>query len=311
MHVLVTGGCGYTGSVLVPQLLDIGFEVTVWDTQWFGNYLKPHPDLRVKTYDVREPGPMDGIDAIIHLANVANDPAGDLDPKLTWEVNALGMARLADKAVRYGVGQFIYASSGSVYGVSDAPQVTEETPLVPLTEYNKTKMVAERVLISYDESMAVQIIRPGTVCGVSPRQRLDITVNGMTIGALSGDRITVVNGEQNRPNIHIQDLANLYVWMLNRPSLVGIWNAGFENLRGSEIARIVAEYVPDRAIVESPSPDRRSYRMNSDKLLKVGFSPRHSVRDAVEDLVASYAAGSIKNEDKCFNLRVMRASAIA
>lgn len=311
MRVLVTGGCGYTGSVLVPKLLELDHEVLVWDTQWFGNHLPLHESLRVQTYDVRKLPEMPSVEAVIHLANIANDPAGDLSPKLTWEVNALAMAQLAEKAARAGVKQFIYASSGSVYGVSDEPQVTEKTPLVPLTEYNKTKMVAERVLFSYDDKMAVQIIRPGTVCGVSPRQRLDITVNGMTIGACSKGTINVVGGAQNRPNIHIEDLTDLYLWMIDRPHLTGIWNAGFENLTGLEIAGIVEQYCPGLEIVESTSADRRSYRMNSDKLLKAGFQPTHTVDDAVGELVAAYASGELKNEDSCYNLRVMKRSGIA
>jgi len=310
MRILVPGGCGYTGSVLVPKLVEAGHEVTVVDAQWFGHNLT---ECRAKVIrqDIRAGVDCSNQDAIIHLANIANDPAGDLNPKLTWEVNALAAAQLADSAVRAGVRQFIYASSGSVYGVSDEPQVTEETPLMPLTEYNKTKMVAERIFLSYAQNMAIQIIRPGTVCGVSPRQRLDITVNGMVAGACNRGTISVVCGEQNRPNIQIEDLTNLYLWMLERPHLTGIWNAGFENLTGMEIARKVQLYCKDIPIVESSSPDRRSYRMNSDKLLNAGFQPWRSVDHAITDLISSYGEGHLREEDKCFNLKTMRALSIA
>ncbi len=304
MNVLVTGGCGYIGSVLVLKLLKDGHQVTSIDAEWFGNFLSPHPHLASFKRDIRDPFSMNFLpDAVIHLAAVANDPTGDLNPKLTWEINALATMRLAETAARSGVKQFIYASSGSVYGVSDAPEVTEEAALDPLSEYNKTKMVAERCVLSYADRMAVQIIRPATVCGYSPRTRLDVVVNMLTMQALKG-KITVLGGKQMRPNIHIQDMADLYLWMLERPKLTGIWNAGFENLSVMQIARKIESYV-NCAILEKPSNDPRSYRMNSDKLLAAGFKPKHSVDGAIGDLIEAYATGHLKDEDNCYNLRVM------
>lgn len=307
MRLIVLGGCGYIGSVLVPKLVAQWHLVRVIDSQLFGNSLPQHDNLKVIKADIREPFKLGEADAIIHLANIANDPSGELDPKITWEVNALAMAQVCDRAIRDGVKQFIYASSGSVYGVSNAPKVNEETPLVPLTEYNKTKMVAERVLLSYADKMSVQILRPGTCCGVSPRQRLDITVNGMTIGACTTGALKVVNGSQFRPNVHIQDLTNLFVWMLERPKLTGIWNAGFENVTGNQIADIVSGHF-DEGLEreEAKSPDRRSYRMDSSKLLKAGFKPKYTVRDAVSHLIAAFDNDQVKDEDRCYNLRVMR-----
>src|ERR1700728_507456 len=166
MKVFLTGACGYKGSVLVPKLLKAGHRVVAFDIMWFGNFLEPHPDLTVVKGDVRTPKEIDltGIDAIIHLSSVANDPCGDLDPKLTWEISALATMRLADKAARAGIPRFIYASSGSVYGVKDEEEVTEDLTLEPISEYNKTKMVAERVMLSYADKMVVQIVRPATVC---------------------------------------------------------------------------------------------------------------------------------------------------
>ena len=191
-RILVTGATGYKGTVLVPKLLAKGHKVVALDTQWFGNYLPSHPNLQIIKGDVRQTDLIDltGIDSIIHLASIANDPCGDLDPKLTWEVSALATMQLADKAQRAGIKQFIYASSGSVYGIKDEAQVTEELTLEPISEYNKTKMVAERVLLSYAGDMAVQIVRPATVCGLSARMRLDVSVNMLTMQALTKGKIT-------------------------------------------------------------------------------------------------------------------------
>src|SRR3990167_3678796 len=187
--ILVTGCCGYKVTVLVPKLLKNGYQVVVIDTQWFGNYLEQHENLTVIKADVREPDStwFNNVDAIIHLASVANDPCSDLNPKLSWEIGPLATMRLCEMAIKHKVNQFIYASSGSVYGVNDAPNVTEELPLNPLTEYNKTKMVTERVLLSYADRIIVQIVRPATVCGVSKRMRLDVSVNMMAMQALNNN----------------------------------------------------------------------------------------------------------------------------
>ena len=170
MRVVVTGGCGYKGSILIPKLLERGYDVVALDTMWFGNFLPKHSNLIVKNIDVRNIDEIDLYpeDIIIHLSSVANDPCGDLNPKLTWEISALATMQLADKAARNGVKRFIYASSGSVYGIKDEEHVTEDLELKPISEYNKTKMVAERVLLSYSDQMTVQMIRPATVCGLSP-----------------------------------------------------------------------------------------------------------------------------------------------
>lgn len=310
MRVLVTGGCGYVGSVLVPKLLQLGHEVEVRDLKWFGDNLEPKDNLWVSHGDFKTIA-VAPWDAIIHLAGIANDPCGELNAKLTWEVNVLATQRLADMAVRSGVKQFIYASSGSVYGVSNAPEVTENEPLVPISDYNKTKMVAERVLLSYAKQMAVQIIRPATVCGWSPRQRLDVMVNSFVIQALTKGEITFNGGEQYRPNIHIQDMADLYVWMLERPGFTGIFNAGFENLKIVEIAQMVADKTGAK-IVAKPSTDPRSYRMNSDYLMSLtDFKPKCTVADAIEDLCTAYESGQLKDEEQCYNLKTMQRLQIA
>lgn len=307
MKIFVSGACGYKGSVLVPKLLALGHRVVAFDIQWFGNYLPSAPNLAIVKGDVRDAHTIDlkGVDAIIHLASVANDPCGDLDPKLTWEISALATMRLADQAVRQGVRQFIYASSGSVYGVKDEEQVTEDLTLDPISEYNKTKMVAERVLLSYASAMAVQIVRPATVCGLSPRMRLDVSVNMLTMQALTNSRITVFGGDQVRPNIHIEDITDLYLYLLGRPDIVGVFNAGFENISIREIAERVVRIIPADILV-TPSNDPRSYRVNSDKLLATGFKPRKTVDDAISEIVAAYQRGVLKDEDRWHNLRWMQ-----
>jgi nucleoside-diphosphate-sugar epimerase len=307
MHVLVTGACGYKGSVLVPKLLAAGHTVLGVDTQWFGNFLAPHPGLTVVQGDVRDVHAIDfgGVEAVVHLASIANDPCGDLDPKLTWEVGALATMRLADRAVRAGVRRFVYASSGSVYGVKTEPQVTEDLALEPISEYNKTKMVAERVLLGYRDELVVQIVRPATVCGLSPRMRLDVSVNMLTMQALTRGRITVYGGDQARPNIHIDDITDLYVFLLDHPEVQAIYNAGFENLTIREIAERVTREVPAE-VVYSPSNDPRSYRVNSDKLLATGFRPRRTVADAIREIAAAYRRGELVDEDRAYNLKWMQ-----
>lgn len=307
MRVLVTGGCGYKGTVLIPKLLAKGHEVVALDIMWFGNYLPTHPHLNVVQGDVRDIDSIDlnGVDAIIHLSSVANDPCGDLNPKLTWEISALATMQLADKAARRGIERFIYASSGSVYGVKDESQVTEDLELKPISEYNKTKMVAERVLLSYANDMAVQIIRPATVCGYSPRMRLDVSVNMFTMQALTKRRITVFGGQQTRPNIHIDDITDVYLFMLDNPQHRGVYNAGFENISIMDIVERVARQV-EAEIVVTESNDPRSYRVNSDKLLATGFRPKKTVNDAIGEVIEKYRAGELKDEERYYNLKWMQ-----
>ena len=308
MNILVTGGCGYKGTVLVPKLLARGYSVTVVDTMWFDNFLEPHKNLNVLKTDVRsiETVPLTDIDTIIHLASVANDPCGDLDPKLTWEISALATMQLADKAAKSNVKQFIYASSGSVYGVKEEDQVTEDLELKPISEYNKTKMVAERVLLSYSDKMVVQIIRPATVCGYSPRMRLDVSVNMLTMQALTNGLITVFGGNQTRPNIHIDDITDVYLHLIDhKDSIQGVYNAGFENISILDIANMVIKHAPSKITI-TESNDPRSYRVNSDKLLATGFMPKKSVDDAIREICEWHNKGALKNEDRFHNLKWMQ-----
>ncbi len=307
MNILVTGGCGYKGTVLVPKLLKRGYKVHVLDTQWFGNFLSAHDNLTVTKGDVRDVDNINliDIDTIIHLSSVANDPCGDLDPKLTWEISALATMQLADKAVRQGVKQFIFASSGSVYGVKEEDQVIEDLELKPISEYNKTKMVSERVLLSYKDYMTVQVIRPATVCGISKRMRLDVAVNLLTMQALEKGQITVFGGNQVRPNIHMDDITDVYLHFIDHPKYSGVFNAGFENIKIIDIANLITKYIPVEIKV-TESNDPRSYRINSDKLLATGFKPKKNVEHAVQEIIESYHNGILKDKDQFYNLKWMQ-----
>jgi len=311
MKFLVTGGCGYKGHVLVPKLLGRGYEVVVLDTGWFGNFLNSHPKLNVIRGDVRDIDAinLDGVEGIIHLSSVANDPCGDLDPKLTWEISALATMQLADKARRHGTRRFIYASSGSVYGVKEELQVTEDLALKPISAYNETKMVSERVLMSYSDDMTVQIVRPATVCGYSPRMRLDVSVNMLTMQALTKGRITVFGGAQVRPNIHIDDITDVYLHLIDHPALTGIYNAGFENISILDIANLVIRHVPGEIVV-TESNDPRSYRVNSDRLLATGYKPKKRVEDAIKEIIQKFHSGELKDEPHFHNLHWMQKSVL-
>lgn len=308
MNILITGGCGYVGTVLTETLLNSGHIITVIDTQWFGNHLKSHKNLTNIKGDVREIDSirLDNIDAIIHLANIANDPAVELNPTLSWEVNVLATQQLADKAIRSGVKQFMYASSGSVYGVKDEPQVTEELPLVPISVYNKTKMVAERVLLSYKDKIQVHCIRPATVCGISPRMRLDVSVNMLTFQALKNGKMTVFGGDQTRPNIHMKDMIRVYEHFINNSEIEsGYYNAGFENISILDIAKKVQKKV-DSEIIISESNDPRSYRQNSDKLIATGFNQQYGVEDAIDEIIAMHQSGTLVENDQCYTVKWMK-----
>ncbi len=308
MKILVTGGCGYKGSVLIPELLKEGHEITNVDNQWFGNYLSNHPNLNNLKIDVRdtESIPLENIDVIVHLANIANDPAVELNPTLSWEVNVLAGQQLADKAKRNGIKKFIFASSGSVYGIKDEENVTEDLSLVPISVYNKTKMVAERVFLSYKDSMQVHCIRPATVCGLSPRMRLDVSVNMLTFQALKNGVINVFGGKQIRPNIHIKDMVRVYKHFLNKNSISsGCYNAGFENISILDIAETVRKYV-DCEIKITESNDPRSYRQDSKKLLDTGFSPKYKVENAIKEIIQKYREGKLVEDERFHTVKWMK-----
>lgn len=308
MNILITGGCGYTGSVLTEKLLNLDHKVTVLDTQWFGNYLTPNKNLKVIKIDIREIESINlkNIHSIIHLANIANDPGVELNPLLSWEVNVLATQRLIDKAVKSGVKQFIFASSGSVYGIKEEEQVTEDLELVPISYYNKTKMVAERIVLSYKDKLAAHCIRPATVCGYSPRMRLDVTVNMFVKQAYCDKKITVFGGKQIRPNINIKDLTNVYIHFLNNEHLdSGCYNAGFENLSIMEIAQKVSKKI-SAEITVSKIKDERSYHQNSNKLLATGFEKKFNIQEAIDDMHEKFINNKVKDTDQCYTVKWMK-----
>ena len=309
MNILVTGGCGFTGSVLVPELINLGHIVTVIDTMWFGNFLKKNKNLKIIKKDIRKLNnfSFSNFDTVIHLANIANDPSVELNPLLSWEVNVLASHQIIEKSYMQGVKHFIYASSGSVYGVKKEKNVTEKLSLDPISTYNKTKMVAESIFLNYKNNMQVHCIRPATVCGLSPRLRLDVSVNLLTYQAVKNKVITVYGGSQIRPNIHIKDLINVYKHFLDHPYLPsGCYNAGFENLSIIDIAKKIKKNVKCKIIIKKNSNDPRSYRQSSDKLLKTGFQPKFGVNYAIKELIKKFRAKSFEEKKINYTVKWMK-----
>jgi nucleoside-diphosphate-sugar epimerase len=322
--VLVTGGAGYVGSVLVPKLLAAGHNVRVLDTYYFGDDVLAaagrHPGLTEIKGDMRErrvlDGALKGCDAVIHLACVSNDPSFELDPGLGRSINYDAFFPLVRLAKDHGVERFVYASSSSVYGIKDEENVTEDLPLKPLTDYSKYKAMCEEVLQKERRpGFTALTIRPATVMGYSPRLRLDLSVNILTNLAFHKRQITVFGGEQRRPNLHIEDMTDLYLETLRWPAekIDGqIYNAGWQNLKIREIAELVREEVGDDVqIVTSPTDDLRSYHISSEKIRReLGWAPKRTIRDAVRDLAAAFKAGKVPNsltDPRYFNIKTMQA----
>ncbi|MBI4425473.1 MAG: SDR family oxidoreductase [Elusimicrobia bacterium] len=310
--ILVTGGAGYVGCVLVPKLLDAGYAVVVYDVMLFGaDGLPKHDRLEVVEGDIRDipllTKSLRGVDCVIHLACISNDPSFELDSALSKAINYDCFEPMVKACKAAGAKRFIYASTSSVYGVSDAPEVTETHPLVPLTDYNKYKGLSEPLLLKHQSpDFVTVIIRPATVCGYSPRTRLDLTVNILTNLAVNKRQITVFGGSQKRPNIHVDDIAELYVRLVEEPAerIAGqTFNAGHQNHTVAEIAAIVRGVVekemPEKApihVVTSPSNDLRSYHVSSKKILDtLGWAPRRGIEDAVSGLCAAFRAGKLPN----------------
>jgi len=308
MKILVIGGCGYIGTVLVEKLIMLNHAVTVFDTEWFGNYHRANKNLNFKKKDVRDISPLDlkDYDSVIHLANIANDPSVELNPNLSWEVNVLASNLLMQCLKKSKVKHIIYASSGSVYGVKTEEHVTEDLDLVPISTYNKTKMISERVFLSYKDDFKIHCIRPATVCGFSPRMRLDVTVNMLTFQALKNKAMTVYGGTQIRPNIHIQDLSDVFIHFLDNPDIEsGAYNAGFENLSILDIANTINSKINSKIQI-FPTKDIRSYRQNSDKLLKTGFKKKFGVNKAIDEIIEKYNQGLIIEKESCYTVNWMK-----
>lgn len=324
--ILVTGGAGYVGCVLVPKLIATGHSVLVYDLMIFGSDGLPDDgNLQVVKGDLRDvqhfAQMLDGVDQVIHLACISNDPSFELNPALSKSINFDCFEPMVQACKNAGVKRFIYASTSSVYGVSDTPEVTEEHPLVPLTDYNKYKGLCEPVLLKYqDPDFTTVIIRPATVCGYSPRMRLDLTVNILTNHAVKRGVITVFGGSQKRPNIHIEDITDLYVELLDLPAekIAGeIFNAGYQNHTVSEIADIVKKVVevemPEKAPIRidtTPSDDLRSYHISSEKIARVlGYKPKRTIEDAARDVCRAIRECKLPDsmsDDQYFNVNIIK-----
>ena len=318
--VFITGGAGYVGSVLVPKLLSKGYEVTVLDLMIYGEDVLPkHPKLNAIKGDIRDQEllkkTLPGHDAVIHLACISNDPSFELNPDLGKSINLDAFEPLVKISKESGVKRFIYASSSSVYGIKEEPNVNEEMALEPLTDYSKFKADCEEILKPYQsEDFTTCTIRPATVCGYGKRLRLDLAVNILTNLAINKGEISVFGGTQKRPNIHIEDMTDLYCLLLELPKekIAGkIWNAGFENHTISEIAQMVKNVVgPQVSIITTPSNDLRSYHISSQKIKNdIGFVANHTIEDAVKDLKDAFEKGDIPdslNGEKYFNVKLMQ-----
>ena len=321
--VLVTGGGGYVGCVLVPKLLAKGYHVKVIDLFIYGDAVldgvKDHPNLIQVKGDIRNRNllekEMNGYDTVIHLACISNDPSFELNPELGKSINYDAFHGLVEVSKKVGVNKFIFASSSSVYGIKEESEVTEDLPLDPLTDYSKYKALCESVLLdAATDDFSVTIIRPSTVCGYSPRLRLDLTVNILTNHAINKGEITVFGGEQKRPNIHIEDITDLYVYLLELPSEKvhkKIYNAGYENYKVKEIAEMVRKIVdPNLPIITVPSDDNRSYHVSSRKITEeLGFVPKHTIEEAILDLKTAFEEGKISNSlnnVRYYNIKTMQ-----
>lgn len=321
-HVLVTGGAGYVGAVLVPKLLSEGYGVTVLDWYIYGDVLSPvagHPNLTQVHGDIRDPSKvaqaLGDCDSVIHLACISNDPSFELDPALGKTINYDATKQLIDMAVGRGISRFIYASSSSVYGVKQEDRVTEDLPLEPLTDYSKFKAVCETYLKEHAGTMPYLILRPATICGYSPRMRFDLTVNILTLQALTTKEITVFGGNQLRPSLHIEDMTDLYVRCLSIPDsrINGkTFNAGYENYTVMETAEMIKRTVgdPGVTITVKPTNDNRSYHICSDLIRdELGFVPGHTVEDAIRDIAAAFKSGKFpgaQTDAKYYNIRTMK-----
>ena len=324
-NVLITGGAGYVGTVLTPQLVAKGYDVTVYDIMYYGCELEAGPGLRMIDGDIRDTARFRdacrSMDAVIHLACISNDPSFELDEELSRTINYDCFEAMVVAAKEQGVRRFIYASTSSVYGVSDKPEVTEDHPLVPLTLYNRYTGMCEPLLFKHQSADFVCVtIRPATICGYSPRMRLDLSVNILTNHAINTGKITVFGGEQLRPNLHIQDVCDLYALLLEVPdeAIAGeTFNAGYQNHSIMEIAKIVRDVVQEEfpekgeiGIVTTPTNDVRSYHINSDKIArKLGFRPKRGIEDAVRDLCRAFKDGKLPNsmtDEQYVNVKALK-----
>lgn len=322
--ILVTGGAGYVGAVLVPELLKHGYRVKVLDLYIYGedvlDGVKDHSNLEQIKGDIRDTSllqrSISGCDSVIHLACISNDPSFELNPELGKSINLDAFTPLVEISRSSGVQRFIYASSSSVYGIKEVENVDETMELEPLTDYSKYKALCEEILLRHQSpDFTTAILRPATVCGYSPRQRLDVIVNILTNHAVNTSKIKVFGGQQKRPNIHIHDMVDVYLLMLELPDelIAGkTFNVGYENYSVRKLADIVRNIVgPDTVQLETvPTDDTRSYHISSQKIdRELDFRPQFTIEEAVKDLIRSFAEGLLPNsmtDSRYFNLERMK-----
>ena len=318
--IFITGGAGYVGSKLVPKLLESGYEVTVLDLMIYGeNVLDGHKKLKKIKGDIRNKNLLEkiipGHDAVLHLACISNDPSFELNPSLGKSINYDAFEPLVKASVESKVNRFIYASSSSVYGIKKEKMVNETMSLEPLTDYSKFKADCEKILLKYQsDNFITTIIRPATVCGYAPRQRFDLVVNILTNLAYNKREIKVFGGKQLRPNIHISDMINAYLMVLEAPkNLISgeIFNVGYDNQSVDVIAQTVKKVVgSDVKIVNVQGNDDRSYHISSSKVETVlNFKPIFTVEDAVIDLTKAFEKKLLPNsldDEKYFNIKRMQ-----
>ncbi len=318
--VFVTGGAGYVGAMLVPRLLLEGHRVTVLDLMIYGEDVLPeHPDLTVIKGDIRNQELMKstipGHDIVIHLACISNDPSFELNPELGKSINLDPFRPMVEISKNAGVQRFFYASSSSVYGIKEEPNVHEDMSLEPLTDYSVFKMNCEQILSEYQsDDFTTTTIRPATVCGYSPRQRLDVIVNILTNLAYHKREISVFGGSQLRPNIHITDMVEIYIELMKAPKekIAGeIFNGGYENHSVLQLAETVRDVIgEDVTLKTTPTDDNRSYHVSSLKIADVlGFTASHTIKDAVTDLRQAFEKGLLPNsleDGRYFNIKRMQ-----
>lgn len=302
MKILVTGGCGYIGTELIKVLLKKNHKIISVDKKIFGDHLPRHKNLKNIKLCVSKINNkiLKEVDTVIHLAAISNDPAAILNSKITWETNVLYTLHLLNVCKMAKIKQFMFASSGSVYGISRKNKVDENTNLLPITDYNKTKMVGEILVKNYQKFFSTIILRPGTVCGYSDNIRTDLTVNAMTMDALLKKKISVNGGTQIRPQLHMTDMINCYCFFLGK-KINDTFNVGFENYTINSIAEMIKKNLKKTKINRNKSLDVRSYRLYAGKLLKFGFSPLKNANDAIKDIIINFGNKKILN--KKTNLR--------
>lgn len=304
--ILVTGGSGYVGSLLVPKLLDLNYKVIVLDTFWYGDILKSHPNLKKVKKNILDLKPIDlkGIDCVIHLAGVANDTTSNLIPKLTWEITCLGTKILCDCCKEAKIKLFVYASSSSVYGVKKEKRVHEELSCEPISDYNKTKLVTEKIIQGYEKYFKNIIIRPATLYGNSPKMRLDLTMNILTKQAARNKVITVHGGQQYRPYLHVNDMVDLYIFILNKYKKIksGAYNASSGNLKVIDKAKIILKLDKNIKIKIKKIKDIRSYRVDSTKLKKLGFYPKVKLIDGLKELYNLFKERKIPEKPEFYSI---------